>query len=279
MSKKIGRTEKRNADYFPHYVHNSKTIRLLQSKFGNDGYAVWFKILELCAHADEHLGDLKEEIDVLDFSDYALVDELKLLEIIKFLIKLGQIDEGIWIHSRKIWIQGLADNLKPLYEKRVGEVPEKPILGLPDPETILSDTETPISDPETNQEQTFHSEPTRKPHKEEKRREELVKKEENIYYTEIIEELNSICKTSYKSNTPKTKDLINARMNEGFSIDDFKAVIRKKYNDWNNTEYSKFLRPATLFSNKFEGYLNEIQFNSVPADEQENIDYSEGWDY
>ena len=82
----------------------------------------------------------------------------------------------------------------------------------------------------------------------------------NIYIVEIkeiIDYLNEKAGTHYKSTTQRTKDLIKARLNEKFTIDDFKTVIDKKISDWKGTEWEKFLRPETLFSNKFEGYLNQ----------------------
>lgn len=78
---------------------------------------------------------------------------------------------------------------------------------------------------------------------------------ENIYI--IISLLNSICNRSYKTNTNKTKELIKARLREGFTVSDFETVIKKKYNEWKGTEFEKFLRPSTLFGTKFEEYLNQ----------------------
>ena len=75
---------------------------------------------------------------------------------------------------------------------------------------------------------------------------------------EIINYLNETCGTKYKPNTKKNIELIRARLNEGFTVDDFKTVIYKKAKQWiNDPKMCKFLRPETLFSNKFEGYLNE----------------------
>ena len=74
---------------------------------------------------------------------------------------------------------------------------------------------------------------------------------------EIIQYLNMRAGTKYKSNTAKTKQLINERINEGFTIDDFKTVIDKKCVEWAGTEYEKYLRPNTLFGTKFESYLNQ----------------------
>ena len=53
-------------------------------------------------------------------------------------------------------------------------------------------------------------------------------------------------------------------MKEGFTIDDFKTVHRKKYDEWGDDDKMvKYLRPETLYSNKFEGYLNQKETKST----------------
>lgn len=79
---------------------------------------------------------------------------------------------------------------------------------------------------------------------------------DNIY-SQVIKYLNLRTGKNYKTKSAKTKSLINARIKDGFTLDDFKTVIDTKINDWQNTNYEKFIRPETLFSNKFESYLNQ----------------------
>ena len=86
----------------------------------------------------------------------------------------------------------------------------------------------------------------------------ITKDRNNTSIVEIINYLNDVCSTKYKSSTKKNKELINVRLKEGFTVDDFQKVIDKKYNNWINTDDEKYLRPETLFGNKFEGYLNQI---------------------
>lgn len=74
---------------------------------------------------------------------------------------------------------------------------------------------------------------------------------------EILRYLNSRLNTNYKSTSKKTQSLVRARLNEGYTVDDFERVIDIKCDEWLNTSMSKYLRPETLFSNKFEGYLNQ----------------------
>lgn len=98
---------------------------------------------------------------------------------------------------------------------------------------------------------------------------ELDIDKEKIPYSDIIKYLNEATNKSFKV-TQKWKDLIKARWNEGQRLDDFKKVIDVKTNQWlNNQEMNKYLRPATLFGNKFDDYLNEYrpQVNSSISDE------------
>jgi len=75
---------------------------------------------------------------------------------------------------------------------------------------------------------------------------------------EIIDYLNKICERSYRSSTGKTKQLIKSRINEGFTIDDFKKVIDIKNEQWgDDNKMKEYLRPETLFGTKFESYLQQ----------------------
>jgi uncharacterized phage protein (TIGR02220 family) len=82
-------------------------------------------------------------------------------------------------------------------------------------------------------------------------------KELNNKVNYIIEYLNNKINSNYKSTTKTTREKIKARLNEGFTLEDFKIVIDKKYSEWTGTEFEKFLRPETLFGTKFENYLNQ----------------------
>lgn len=74
---------------------------------------------------------------------------------------------------------------------------------------------------------------------------------------EVIGHLNQRASTRYRATTPNTRKLIKARLNEGFTVDDMKLVIDKKCAEWlNNRDMAQYLRPETLFGNKFESYLN-----------------------
>jgi uncharacterized phage protein (TIGR02220 family) len=80
----------------------------------------------------------------------------------------------------------------------------------------------------------------------------------SLPYAEIVEYMNLKCETKYKPSSKKTQTLINARIKEGFALDDFKTVIDKKAAEWlTDTKMNQYLRPETLFGTKFESYLQQ----------------------
>jgi uncharacterized phage protein (TIGR02220 family) len=92
----------------------------------------------------------------------------------------------------------------------------------------------------------------------------LGKSKVSIDYIYIVEHLNKSASTKYKSTTTKTQNLIKARADEGFTLEDFITVIDKKAAEWKNSDMEKYLRPETLFGTKFESYLNAKIIKTTP---------------
>lgn len=82
-------------------------------------------------------------------------------------------------------------------------------------------------------------------------------------YSPVVGYLNEKAGTGYRPGSHKTRALIDARVNEGFTLEDFKTVIDRKCADWNHAppagekDMRPYLRPETLFGPKFESYLNQ----------------------
>lgn len=124
----MARPNKETVDYFPHFVKDGRTIYILENKFKNDGYAFWFKLLEI-------LGDcegLFYDCSIMANWEYLLakthVANQTAEGIIKTLISLGQIDAELWDEKRVIWVENLAKNLTGVYKMRKLDVPTRPCL-------------------------------------------------------------------------------------------------------------------------------------------------------
>lgn len=80
--------------------------------------------------------------------------------------------------------------------------------------------------------------------------------EEGNKVAEVVQALNETVGSHYRPTSNATRKHVLARLREGFTVEEFKEVIRKKSEEWGGTEMAKYLRPETLFGSKFESYLN-----------------------
>lgn len=86
--------------------------------------------------------------------------------------------------------------------------------------------------------------------------EDEINKERKEDIESIVHYLNLTLGTKYRE-CPSTVKHINARLDEGYTLDDFFDVIDNKYEEWKDTDMEKYLRPDTLFGTKFDIYLNQ----------------------
>lgn len=77
----------------------------------------------------------------------------------------------------------------------------------------------------------------------------------NSIYSQVIEYLNFKTGKGFRL-VPGNLTGIKARVNEGYTLEDFKKVIDNKCIEWLDTDMAQYLRPQTLFGTKFDNYLN-----------------------
>ena len=78
------------------------------------------------------------------------------------------------------------------------------------------------------------------------------------FYKKVIDYLNTQNNSRFQENNRKTQSLLRARLKEGYTLEDFQKVIDTKVSEWrHHPQMSKYIRPETLFGNKFESYLHQ----------------------
>lgn len=122
----MARLKKQTVDYFPHVCKYGRTIFILESRFGNDGYAFWFKLLEILGESDGHFYDCSNASNWAFLLAKTHTDEERANDIVNVLIDLGKIDAELWASHRIIWIENFVRNLSELYRRRVEDLPKKP---------------------------------------------------------------------------------------------------------------------------------------------------------
>lgn len=130
----------------------------------------------------------------------------------------------------------------------LNRITEHKVLDVVSPITITQESVVIAEENPTYQKETIKEKPSKKNSK---------KEIPDEIYEEIIGFLNASSGRNFLPTTKSYRTLINSRLSDGFTVEDFKKVIAIKCSKWLNTSFEDFLRPDTLFSNKFQGYLNE----------------------
>ena len=101
-------------------------------------------------------------------------------------------------------------------------------------------------------------------------------KDNNIYSAVINylnEKTNRTGREKYNSNSKEIRKYIKARQSEGYTLEDFKTVIDNMVTAWTGTEWETYLRPRTLFRNKFEDYLRWKNNKNITKKAANNNDF------
>lgn len=121
----MARPKKDSVDYFPHYVNHGKTVKIIQNLYGNDGYAFFYKLLEVLGKTHGHYY-VCQKVEDQEF----LASETHLNwgfcdRILQKLSDMTIIDQKLW-ENGVIWMQSFVDSIKDAYKKRGVSVPEIP---------------------------------------------------------------------------------------------------------------------------------------------------------
>lgn len=120
----MARPKKNKLDYFPHMAKSGRSLFIIESRFGNNGYAVWFKLLELLCESENQIYDCSNVDDWEFFLAKTKIDEDLAEKILNKMADLGMIDKELWFEDKMIFSQNLVNNVAEVYKKRNVEIPK-----------------------------------------------------------------------------------------------------------------------------------------------------------
>ena len=136
----MARPKKQTVEYFPHQCLHGRTVFILEQKYGNNGYAFWFKLLEILGSTAGHFLDFNQ-IDNWEFlTAKTHLDDSLCTEIMDCLARLEAIDSGLWA-QKIVWSDNFICNIADAYRRRSNEMPIKPSLCIqkPPPTVVSAD--------------------------------------------------------------------------------------------------------------------------------------------
>ncbi len=121
----MARPTKSTVDYFPHNTEHDATLYILESRWGNDGFAVWFKLRERLGCSDGLYIDCRNVADWQYLAAYTRVSSRLLSEILTALAELNAIDADLWERFRVIYCQEYVDGVLDAFRKRKEAIPTR----------------------------------------------------------------------------------------------------------------------------------------------------------
>lgn len=124
---------------------------IIEQKYGNDGYAFWFKLLEMLGNTKGHLLKFENDMEWEFLIAKTHLNKEICIEILDLLAKLGAIDKNLWNKKKVVWSDNFIENIKDAYRNRTEDIPSKPsflckkskdskITSARNPHTILKET-------------------------------------------------------------------------------------------------------------------------------------------
>lgn len=202
----MARPKRQTVDYFPHFVKGGRTIFILEDRFGNDGYAFWFKVLEILGEAEGHFYDCSNGSNWAFLLAKTHLTEEEANNIISVLIDLGKIDAELWAAKRILWVDNFVKNLSEVYRTRHSDLPLKPCF---EPENPVKEE---VITEKTEVQEGFST----GKHTKEKESKGEERKEKKYPYQGICDLWNSICVSLPKiaKLTEARKQKIRSRLDE-----------------------------------------------------------------
>lgn len=216
----MARPKKKTVDYFPHIIKDGKTITILENRFGNDGYAFWFKLLEILGSTEGHSYRYENTANKEFLYAKTNVSQEKAEKILDLLAELEAIDPELWEHNI-IWSDNFIDNIADVYQKRSNGVPQKPVIEDKNPEQKEFSNQKPKSN-DVSEEKTPQSKL-----KETKVKKKKRKKLPPTPHQKIADLYNQYCPDMPKciKISDRRKEHLRARWKDVYEI------VKTKYDD------------------------------------------------
>lgn len=110
-------------DSFDFYAHSSRTLQILEAKFGPEGFCFFVKLLQLLRTEDGHGYDARHSLD-FEYLIKALGNYHSVETMLNLMAEWGKIDAVLW-SEKIIWYQGFTDSLEKRYSEKDKALPTR----------------------------------------------------------------------------------------------------------------------------------------------------------
>jgi hypothetical protein len=114
----MARPERKNADYFPFYAKDGRTLFILESKYQCKGTGFFTNVMRFLTLQDDHYFCIADESDKLYFFSKCKCDIESGMDMLNIMAKTGKIHGELWVSYQVIVSQDLLKSLTDAYKNR-----------------------------------------------------------------------------------------------------------------------------------------------------------------
>ncbi len=271
------RPRKQVVDYFPHDCNSSskKTIFIVEQRFGNDGYAFWFKLLELLGSTEGHFIDCNNPATWEFLQAKTRLGGDMCRSLLSLLSNTDAIDKELW-ENGIIWSDNFVEGIESVYQNRKCNKPHKPVYnGIttvdnrterdnePLPTGINPQSKVNYSKPEYSKKEKTTEDIKKKSKKAKAKKEEAELIYPDCVKKDLIDEYFQNRKDLKKAMTHRAKELFLLKVDRFHKAgQDVKAAIEKSimsgYTDIYEEKSNNGYKPVQKAKSKFN--LKDIDY-------------------
>jgi len=118
----MAREQRKDVDYFPHECNHGIALHVIETKYGNDGYAAFYRLLEQLGKAANHYINIKNEMKFMYLVSALKVTEKDANDIINDLVKLEYLDKYLYEKHCVLWSKDFMESITDAYRNRSGKI-------------------------------------------------------------------------------------------------------------------------------------------------------------
>jgi len=228
----------------------------IRNVYGNDGYAVWFMLLEELGKANDHYINLNDKTQLLYLSAEMKVSQEVFLGIINTLVDMDEFDKDLWEFGKVIYSKKFVESIQDAYIRRKNKMLQYSEICIhflknckQYHEKLRKNLDSASKIPQS------------------KVKESKVDKTKDIDYVKLVEYFNKITGKKTKVVPDKVKDQFSSRIKEGFSKEDIMDAIKNCFNDPYHieTNHKHLTLEFISRSAKLEKYSSVKKEDTTPA--------------
>jgi hypothetical protein len=118
----MAREQRKDVDYFPHECNHGIALHVIETKYGNDGYAAFYRLLEQLGKAANHYLNIGNEMKFMYLVSALKVTEKDANDIIGDLVKLEFLDKYLYEKHSVLWSKDFMESITDAYRNRAGQI-------------------------------------------------------------------------------------------------------------------------------------------------------------